>query len=307
MKLGFFLKISMLFYVDLAIFSSAKTGIQRQHILNYLEFNFSISPVEPAREILIAELGELDFESFVETEGGLLAYILPEKWSDDSLDELFILKSPEFQISWTSKGIEQQNWNAEWEKNFHPIEINGQCRVRAPFHPEKKVPFEIIIEPKMSFGTGHHETTHMMLQLLLEEGLKDKKVLDMGCGTGVLAILTALRGATEIDAIDIDEWCVENTQENIQRNHCNGIRVVLGDASILGDKTYDVIIANINRNILMEDIPMYASCLNKHGSLLLSGFYLRDLGMISSKCGQHDLQFEKNLEKNNWVAAKYVH
>ena len=275
--------------------------------MDFLEFTFSISPLEPAREILIAELGELGFESFVETESGLSAYILPDIWQGKSLEELFVLQNPEFQITWDSREIQQQNWNAEWEKNFHPIEISEECRVRAPFHPEKKVPFEIIIEPKMSFGTGHHETTYMMLKLLLKEAVKGKRILDMGCGTGVLGILTKMRGAKEVDAIDIDEWCVENTKENIFRNQCKDINVALGDASILGQNRYDVIIANINRNILLKDIPAYTSCLNKNGVLLLSGFYLSDLDMISAKCEQYNLQFEKKLKKNNWVAAKYVH
>jgi len=275
--------------------------------LNYVELNFSISPLEPAREILIAELGELGFESFVETENGLLAYILSDNWSDPILGELFILNNPDFEISWTSKEIEQQNWNARWEKNFHPIEISEICRVRAPFHAAKNVPFEIVIEPKMSFGTGHHETTSMMLELVLDEEVRGKEVLDMGCGTGVLAILAKMRQASAVNAIDVDSWCVENTLENIQRNNCSSINVELGNASLLGGKMYDIVIANINRNILLEDIPTYVSCLKKEGTLLLSGFYLSDLDMISSKCEEHNLQFEKNLEKNNWVAAKYVH
>ncbi|MEM8927248.1 MAG: 50S ribosomal protein L11 methyltransferase [Bacteroidota bacterium] len=275
--------------------------------MNYLEFIFSISPVEPAREILVAELGELGFDSFMETEGGLLAYIRSEQWKDHPLEALYIFQNPAIEISWTSKAIEPQNWNKGWEKNFHPIEINEDCRIRAPFHPKKNVPFEIIIEPKMSFGTGHHETTYMMLKFLLEEDLNGKKVLDMGCGTGVLAILAEMRGANQIDAIDIDTWCVENTTENIRRNRCVAINVELGNASILIQKKYDVIIANINRNALLKDIPTYTSCLNKSGVLLLSGFYLRDLDMISTKCGSYNLQFEKNLEKNDWIAAKYVH
>jgi ribosomal protein L11 methyltransferase len=274
--------------------------------LNYLEFTFTLAPVEPVRDILIAELGEIGFESFVETEEGLLAYILSEDWSDKSFKGLFVFQNPEFHISWTINEIEQQNWNAEWEKSFQPIEVTEQCRVRAPFHPAKEVPYDIVIEPKMSFGTGHHETTHMMLELLLQEEVQNKKILDMGCGTGVLAILTEMRGAKEVDAIDIDEWCVENTSENAMKNSCSRINVKLGDASTLKDCSYDIIIANINRNILLEDVPMYASCLKEGGVLLLSGFYLSDLDMISSKCGQHNLQFEKKIQKNNWVAAKYV-
>ena len=146
-----------------------------------------------------------------------------------------------------------------------------------------------------------------MLQLLLEHNVQGKKVLDMGCGTGVLAILTEMLGADKIEAFDSDEWCVENTTENIQRNQCDRIDVALGDATILKDKNYDLIIANINRNILLEDISTYATCLNEEGHLLLSGFYLSDLDMISTKCSVHNLRFEKNLENNNWVAAKYVH
>lgn len=284
-----------------------KKGIQLNRLLTYLEFNFSIFPPEPGREILIAELGELGFESFVEVENGLLAYILLEDAADLNLKELYIFQNPNFDISWTSKEIEPENWNLEWEKNFQPIEVDDQCRIRAPFHEKKDVQYEIIIEPKMSFGTGHHETTYMMLKVVLEENVKGKKVLDMGCGTGVLGILTEMRGAEQIDAVDIDPWCVENTIENIQRNHGKKIEVKLGDASILGGNKYDVIIANINRNILMEDIPTYADCLNKNGVLLLSGFYLSDLDMISAKCWEFNLQFEKNLEKNNWVVAKYVH
>lgn len=273
----------------------------------YLEFDFSIIPTETASDILVAELGALGFESFVEKENGLLAYILKEEWTGKSLDELFILQNPNFKISWQFKEIAQQNWNAEWEKNFHPIEINDDCRVRAPFHPSKPVTFEIVIEPKMSFGTGHHETTHMMLQLLLEQSLAGKTVLDMGCGTGVLAILSELKGATDLEAIDIDPWCVENTIENVERNQCNAIKTQLGDAAILGDKNYDLIIANINRNILLADIPTYVACLKPGGILLLSGFYLEDLEQITAKCADNQLKFEKNLLRNNWVAAKYVH
>ena len=273
----------------------------------YLEFNFTVFPEKPVREILIAELGELGFESFVETDNGLLAYIQKEKWDHYDLNQLFVVQNPEFTISWNIKEIEQQNWNAQWEKNFHPIEINTICRVRAPFHQAKGLPFEIVIEPKMSFGTGHHETTHMMLKLLLDELLHDKKVLDMGCGTGVLAILAEMKGAKPVRAIDIDEWCVENSIENIQRNNCENIRVQMGDVSLLRGSKYDVIIANINRNVLLDDIRFYASCLNQEGTLLLSGFYLNDLDMISTKCKEYDLQFEKNLTQNNWVAAKYVH
>lgn len=274
--------------------------------LIYLEFDFKVKPLQPASDILMAELGELGFESFVENEEGLLAYILKLEWKEQTLDDLFVLQHPDFEITWTSKEIEQQNWNAEWEKNFHPIRVGDGCMVRAPFHAKEEVTFDIVIEPKMSFGTGHHETTYMMLQHILNTDFEGKSVLDMGCGTGVLAILAKMKGARSADAIDIDEWCYLNSLENVERNNCADIQVFQGDSSLLNDKKYDIILANINRNILLEDIPIYANSLNKGGVLFLSGFYLEDLDAISSKCAAHGLEFEKNLEKNRWVSAKYV-
>ena len=274
--------------------------------LVYLEYDFKVNPLQPATDILIAELGEAGFESFVETDSGVLAYILKSEWKEGVLDDLFILESPDFEISWTSKEIEQQNWNAEWEKNFHPIKVGDKCMVRAPFHEAIDVEYDIVIEPKMSFGTGHHETTHMMLEHILENDFDGKSVLDMGCGTGVLAILAKKRGAGPVDAIDIDEWCFLNTQENVERNDCSEIQVFMGDSNLLKNRKYDVILANINRNILLEDIPIYAKCLNPKGQLFLSGFYLDDLDAISSKCKANGLEFEKKLEKNHWISVKYV-
>ena len=274
---------------------------------SYLEYNFTVTPLQPASDILIAELGEVGFESFVETETGILAYIQKEDWSETILDEVNILSNSNFKITYTATEIEQQNWNATWEQNFHPIKVGEECMVRAPFHEKEKVQFDIVIEPKMSFGTGHHETTHMMLQHILEHDFKGKSVLDMGSGTGVLAILAAMKGARAVDAIDIDHWCYLNAIENVERNGCEPLITVLeGDASLLGTKKYDIILANINRNILLEDIPTYVKCLNKDGILFLSGFYKEDILIISKKCAEMALKFEKNLEKNNWVAVKYV-
>ena len=272
----------------------------------YLEFDFKVNPAQPATDILIAELGALGFESFVENESGLLAYILRSDWKEGLLNQLFVLQNPDFDITWSIKEIAQQNWNEEWEKNFHPISVGSQCLVRAPFHQPGQVEFDIVIEPKMSFGTGHHETTHMMLQHILNTDMNGKSVLDMGCGTGVLAILAKMKGASYVEAIDIDEWCFLNTQENVQRNGCEDIAVFQGDSSLLKGKNFDIILANINRNILLKDIPVYSQCLNNGGSLFLSGFYLKDLDTISSKCEAYGLRFEKKLEKNNWVSPKYV-
>jgi ribosomal protein L11 methyltransferase len=272
----------------------------------YLGYTFEISPREPGTEILIAELGFAGFESFVENELGVVAYIQKPEWNEHILDEIYILKNNEFTISYTSEEIEQVNWNKEWKKNFQPIEVDGKCAVRAPFHEKSDVEYDIVIEPKMSFGTGHHETTHMMIQQLLKLDLTEKTVLDMGCGTGILAILAEMRGAKTIEAIDIDNWCYLNTLENIARNNCHQITAYEGDASLLVNKKYDLVIANINRNILLQDISTYAACLNANGTLLLSGFYIEDIPLISKECEKNGLQFVENLELNNWVAVKYV-
>ncbi len=271
----------------------------------YIGYDFKVSPLQPGTEILIAELGYAGFESFVENEDGVSAYIQKEEWNDTILEDINILKSEEFKIEYTFSEIEQVNWNEEWEKNFDPIEVDGKCTVRAPFHPERNFEYEIVIEPKMSFGTGHHETTFMMLQFILENDFKGKRLLDMGCGTAVLAILAEMRGASKLDAIDIDEWCFENSLENIQRNNCKNISIHLGDAKLLNGKMYDVIIANINRNILLNDMETYRKSLTESGELYLSGFYTEDLPIITETCNNLGLSFVENKEKNNWVAAKF--
>lgn len=272
----------------------------------YIEYNFTVEPLQPGTEILIAELGFAGFESFVENEEGVAAYILKDEWNEDILESIQILQSDEFKIEYTFSEIEQINWNEEWEKNFTPIEVDGKCLVRAPFHEQGNYEYEIVIEPKMSFGTGHHETTYMMLQYVLESDFKGKKVLDMGCGTAVLAILAEMRGAQETEAIDYDEWCYENSLENIERNNCKNISVFHGDAALLEGRKYDSIIANINRNILLQDMEAYKNSLNSGGELFLSGFYTEDLPVIKETCSQLGLQFIDNKERNNWVAAKFV-
>jgi ribosomal protein L11 methyltransferase len=272
----------------------------------YLGYHFTVEPKELGSEILIAELGEKPFESFIETDFGIVAYIQKELWSPDVLDDIYILNSPEFTISYTFEEIDQVNWNEEWEKNFEPIDVDGNCHVRAPFHPKTNAEFDIVIEPKMSFGTGHHETTHMMIQHLLETNVANLKTLDMGCGTAILAILAEMKGATPIDAIDIDNWCYLNSIENAERNHCTEISVFEGDASLLAEKKYDLIIANINRNILLNDMQTYVDSMNPNGILLLSGFYNEDMPFINKSCTEKGLTFVKKFERNNWVSLKYV-
>ncbi len=272
---------------------------------NYLEFQFKIEPVQPASEILIAELGYLGFESFIENEDGITAYIPVEEYEEDLLTGVHILQSEEFKINYSVTEIERLNWNEEWEKNFSPILVDEHCSVRAPFHPKPDTQFDIVIEPKMSFGTGHHATTHMMIQHILKNDWEGKSVLDMGCGTGVLAILTAMKGAENIDAIDIDNWCYLNTLENVSRNDCEHINVEEGGAELLDGRSYDMILANINRNILLRDLPVYEKCLKPKGNLFLSGFYKGDLPAIEKACKDLGLYFVENFERSDWIAAKF--
>lgn len=272
----------------------------------YIGYYFKVEPLQPGVEILIAELGYSGFESFVETQGGVTAYIQKNEWHDAILDGIQILKSDEFEITYQFNEIEQTNWNAEWEKSFKPIVVNNECTVRAPFHNISETKYDIVIEPKMSFGTGHHETTHMMIQYILQNDFHNKSVLDMGCGTGVLAILAEKRGAIKIDAIDIDNWCYLNSLENVERNKCCKVSILEGNASLLKTEKYDIIIANINRNILLHDLKTYISCLNPNGILFLSGFYNNDISIIEEECNKHMLKLNEKIEKNNWVALKFL-
>ena len=272
----------------------------------YIGYNFKVKPLQPATEIINEELGYAGFESFVETEEGVTAYIQKEEWNANILDDIHILTSDEFEITFDFNEIEQTNWNEEWEKNFNPIIVDNEVSVRAPFHEKPDTKYDLIIEPKMSFGTGHHETTHMMIQHILKNDFKGKSVLDMGCGTGVLAILAEKVGATKLDAIDIDNWCYLNSVENVERNDCNNISVYEGDATLLEGKKYDSIIANINRNILLADIESYAKCLNENGTLYLSGFYQEDIPIIEAECNKQMLKLSETLQKGQWVSLKFI-
>lgn len=272
----------------------------------YIGYEFKMNPLQPATEILIAELGYAGFESFVENNEGLTAYIQKQDWNAFILDGINILKSSQFAITYSFNEIKQTNWNAEWENNFKPIVVDDLVTIRAPFHDKPDTKYDLIIEPKMSFGTGHHETTHMMIQHILKNDFKGKSVLDMGCGTGVLAILAEKVGAISLDAIDIDNWSYINSLENVDRNKCEHISVYEGDVSLLKDQSYDVVIANINRNILLSDIPAYARCLNKDGFLFLSGFYKNDILLIEKKCKEYMLKLDEIIERGDWISLKFI-
>jgi ribosomal protein L11 methyltransferase len=256
-------------------------------------------------EIIIAELAEIGFESFAEEADFILAYIPQKDFSKEKLFSIAYFQhvEPEPGI----KRIEDQNWNAVWESNYPAVTIAGKCHVRAPFHEKNEaVDFDILLNPKMAFGTAHHETTALMLAFLLEEDCKGKQVLDMGCGTGVLAILAEMKGASGIDAIDNDEWSYNNSLENIGLNNCKNINVKLGDADMLEtEPVYDLILANINKNILLKDIRRYAKVLKEGGRLFLSGFYTEDLEDISREAKKSGLEFVTNQTKNNWVAMVF--
>lgn len=272
----------------------------------YVEYNFTVAPTAPWNDVLAAQLGEIGFESFMESDTGLLAYIQQDLDSGDLLDGLDILNNDYVEIAFAKANIPPTNWNNEWERNFSPIMVQDKVEVRAPFHPSHQVDYDIVIEPKMSFGTGHHQTTFMMMEHLLELDVHHKTVLDMGSGTGVLAILAQMRGAAQVDAIDIDTWCFENAQENVERNNADKVKVILGGADQLGDKDYEIIIANINRNILVEDIPTYVQNLTAGGTLLLSGFYQEDLAVMKEVCVANGLTYKGHKVKDNWVAPIFV-
>jgi ribosomal protein L11 methyltransferase len=273
--------------------------------MDYIEFNFTISPKESGNEILTATLADIGFESFVETETGLLAYIPHTKFVAGEVEKLDILQNKEFKIKFNYQNIQDKNWNEEWERSYNSVTIAGKCCVRAPFHPQNdKCTYDIIIEPKMSFGTAHHETTALMLEQILKLDLSNKTVLDMGCGTAVLSILAAKMGASAVTAIDIDEWAFNNSVENVEKNKTDNVKVQFGDVSIVKD-SYDVIFANINRNILMNDIPEYTNHLNKSGILLLSGFYEADIPLIADKAESNGMKSTASFIKNNWVVLTF--
>ena len=273
--------------------------------MQYFEVNIAHRQEPMQTESLIAQLGELGFDSFVENVNELLAYVPAELFLEN--DVVALLKTSPNIEKFSANKIEEQNWNSVWESSYEPVRFGDFCNIRAPFHePVSDVKFDLIIEPKMSFGTAHHETTSLMIEWLKTEIVKGKRVLDMGCGTGVLAILAKKLGAEFVEAIDNDEWAFENTKENVLRNETPEIAVELGDAENLKNKNFDFILANINRNILIRDMPMYVETLSKDGVVLLSGFYKSDLDAVSESCANSGLHYISHLEKNNWVAAKFV-
>lgn len=267
----------------------------------YLEFDFKINPVQPWSEILMAELIEIGFDSFTEEYDGILGYIPEELFSEDALKSISLMNNPDVEISYSFALMPNINWNEEWEKNFTPINVENKVLIRAEFHQENPNLHEIIIQPKMSFGTGHHPTTHLMIQQMLDMDFMDKKVLDMGCGTSVLGIFAKQKDASEVVAIDIDEWSVENSIENAERNNVK-LRISQGTADNLGGEDFDIILANINRNILISDIPTYVSVLRDKGKLLLSGLCFFDVEDILEVCDKQGLRLINKQQREEWCS-----
>ncbi len=267
----------------------------------YLEFDFKINPVQPWSEILMAELIEIGFDSFTEEYDGILGYIPEELFSEDALKSIPLMNNPDVEISYSFALMPNINWNEEWEKNFTPINVENKVLIRAEFHQENPNLHEIIIQPKMSFGTGHHPTTHLMIQQMLDMDFMDKKVLDMGCGTSVLGIFAKQKDASEVVVIDIDEWSVENSIENAERNNVK-LRISQGTADNLGGEDFDIILANINRNILISDIPTYVSVLRDKGKLLLSGLCFFDVEDILEVCDKQGLRLINKQQREEWCS-----
>lgn len=269
-------------------------------------YDFKVDPLYPGCEILIAQLSQLGFDSFQENNDGISAYIDSSVLSTVKVQDIQILNSTEFNISFESNNVKKQNWNIKWESNFDPIYVDKICCVRAPFHKKSNFKYDLVIEPKMSFGTGHHETTSMMISFILANSFYNSSVCDIGSGTAVLAILAEKRGANRIDAIDIDNWCYLNSIENIKRNNSENINVYEGKVEKLMHFKYDNIFANINLNVLLADIPIYSKMLNKDGVLYLSGFYKKDINSIEKVAEISNLSLVDSKVKNQWVALKFT-
>ncbi|MEI7595455.1 MAG: 50S ribosomal protein L11 methyltransferase [Bacteroidota bacterium] len=276
--------------------------------MNYVEVKGKIDPLIQGNDLWISLLAEVGFESFSEDEEFVLAYIQEPDFDENKVTEIAeSMKINNFSVAFSSSTIQEKNWNEVWEQSYEPVIVEDKCIIRAPFHQvEGKFEFNIVINPKMSFGTGHHETTYLCTSKICDLDLKDKEVLDMGCGTGVLAIIAAQKGAKRIVAIDNNDWAYENTLENIQINNTPQIETFLGDAELLKDfKPFDVIVANINRNILLADIPKYATSLKKDGLLFMSGFYELDLDAIKKCAINSNLKFEFFKVLNTWTLAMF--
>ncbi|MBY0244479.1 MAG: 50S ribosomal protein L11 methyltransferase [Sphingobacteriaceae bacterium] len=277
--------------------------------MEYIQVTFTFSQIEDyQKDLLIDELAAINFDTFDEIDNGFIAYIAKNSFQKNDLEAL--LSNLDGDIIFTHKveEIVSENWNIEWEKNFSPLNIDDKCYVRATFHESlPNFEYEIVIDPKMAFGTGHHQTTSMMLQYILETDFTDKNVLDMGCGTGILAFLAGKKGAKKLVAIDFDEVCYESTLENAALNNISNITAICGGKEVIPNEMYEVILANINRNILLDQIETYAKVLKKEGKIFFSGFYeTPDLIMIIEECSKFGIKYINHKKNGDWVAAQFI-
>lgn len=272
----------------------------------YIAYSFTIHPKEPWSEILLAVLSELPFESFEFTSVGLNAFIEKSKWTENILNTVDLFENRAVEIGYRLETIGSKNWNAEWEANFSPIVIDDRCVIRAHFHEPTSAPLELIITPRMSFGTGHHETTQMMLVYLLDLPIAQSRVLDIGCGTGILSILAAKRGAQIVHGIDNDTNCVGNSKENAQQNHQNKIEFWVDEEPPDTIDYYDFIFANINKNVLLKQLPKYVSCLKQKGHLILSGIFVSDAQNVIQKANEFGLSKKSEKEVKQWAAIHFT-
>jgi ribosomal protein L11 methyltransferase len=278
--------------------------------MKYFEIKFKTEPSsEVISDILSAFAAEAGCESFVTEDDGLTAYVQQSLFQEEILKSLLEgFPVPDVKIDYSITEAEDKDWNEEWEKNyFQPIIIDDQCVIHSTFHKNvPKAKYDIIINPQMAFGTGHHETTSLMLGELLQADLKGKIVLDMGCGTSILAIMASKRGAKAVTAIDIDDWCISNSKDNFKLNNITNINVFQGDANSLIGMDFDVVIANINRNILLQDMHRYVACMQPGSCIYMSGFYVQDIPQIRAEGERLGLTFQHFKEKNNWCVVKLI-
>lgn len=277
--------------------------------MNYIEVKLTCEPNNEAiNNVLSSLLGEIGYDSFVEHENGTLAYVVSDLFDEQQLKQVIADFPIDVQIAYEVNEIADQNWNEEWEKNyFAPIVLADKCVIKSSFH--KDVPdaeYTIIINPKMAFGTGHHQTTILMLQEILKKDFSGQSVLDMGCGTAILAILASMRGAEKVTAIDIDQWAYDNAVENLSLNSIENVKVEIGGADLLGKEMFDTVIANINRNILLADMHAYANVLTTGGVLYMSGFYTEDIEVLKEEASKHNLVFDYATDKDNWAGVKFT-
>ena len=269
--------------------------------MEYTEVYIRLKEVNPFADIIVARLNEIDFESYSEDENGVKAYVQTHLLDENAVKEIISEVSELCELTFSISKVKQENWNQQWESNFEPVVINDKCVIRAHFHqPIHDVDFEIIITPKMSFGTGHHETTSLVMNEMFSLDFNNKSVLDMGCGTGVLAILASKLGANSLVGIDFDEWAVENAEENSVLNSIDNIDYIHGDADAIGDATFDIILANINRNIILQDIEKYVGAMNEKSEIIFSGFLKEDIPLILEKSEQLGLDLVVLKNKNKW-------